>query len=118
MKVKDYDATITFYTQALGLKVGRTWGAEGSRAALLDTGSGDFIEIFEGSGAETDGDLIPHFALRVPDCDAVTEQVRTAGARIKTEPKDVDIPADPAYPVRISFFEGPDGEVVELFQER
>ena len=118
MRVKDFDKTLRFYSDVLGMPVAKAWGAAGSRAAMLDTGSGDYIEVFEGRTAAAESEQVLHFALRVEDCDAVTETVRSAGSRITTEPKNVDIPADPVYPVRISFFEGPDGEIVELFQER
>ena len=46
------------------------------------------------------------------------ERVRSHGGKIRTEPKDVDIPADPVYPARIAFCYGPDDEVIEFFQER
>ncbi|GEM_PF-6146594 len=37
-------------------------------------------------------------------------------AKVTVEPKDVEIPSRPQpTPVRLAFFEGPDGEVIELF---
>lgn len=119
LRVKDFDASYAFYTQGLGFTPAHSWGGEGKRAVMLDTGDGGYLEIFEGGDAvrQPDGAVL-HFALRTQDCDGVVEQARNAGARVTVEPKDVDIPADPPLPVRIAFFEGPDKEVIELFQMR
>ena len=47
------------------------------------------------------------------------EQARKAGAEVTVEPKNVDIPSRPAVaPVRIAFCKGPDGEIIEFFQNR
>ncbi len=121
MRVRDFDRSVSFYTDALGFRVGRSWGAENQRAVMIETGGGSYLEIFEGADADREAageSPLLHFALRVDDCDALLNAVRKAGAEITVEPKDVDIPSDPTYPVRIAFFKGPDGEIVELFQER
>jgi glyoxylase I family protein len=119
LKVRDFDASYAFYTQGLGFTAVHRWGGEGKRAVMLDTGDGSFLEIFEGGDAvgQPNGAVL-HFALRTQDCDGVAERARSAGAQVTVEPKDVDIPADPVLPVRIAFFEGPDREVIELFQMR
>jgi glyoxylase I family protein len=119
LRVRDFDASYAFYTQGLGFAPAHRWGGEGKRAVMLDTGDGSFLEIFEGGDAAHEpAGAVLHFALRTQDCDGVTERARSAGARVTVEPKDVDIPADPVLPVRIAFFEGPDKEVIELFQMR
>ncbi len=120
MAVKDFDASVAFYTKTLGFTVSRSWGEENERAMMLDTGDGSYLEVFERPNVTlpSDGGPILHFAIRVADCDALLETVRASGAEITNEAKNVDIPSDPAYPVRIAFFKGPDGEIVELFQER
>jgi glyoxylase I family protein len=118
MRVRNIEKSVDFYVNSLGLKKAKEWGEVGNRAIMFDAGNGNYIEVFEGLTEDRGSDQIIHFALRVDNCDQITEQVRAAGATITTEPKDVDIPTNPQYPVRISFFKGPDGEVVELFQER
>lgn len=121
MKTHDFDASVDFYTEVLGLARGAAWGAPGSRAVMLKTGDGSHLELFErapGKGETEELHPLLHFALRVADCDAVLERVRETGAEITTDVKNVDIPSDPVYPVRIAFFRGPGGEIVELFQER
>lgn len=119
LRVSDFDTSRTFYADGLGMKEVHAWGETGKRALMLDTGDGSILEIFEGRPmpADVEGSYL-HIALRTTDCDAAIEAARTAGATITVEPKDVDIPSNPEYKVRIAFFKGPDGEILELFQER
>ena len=115
----DFDRTHRFYTEVMGMTEAHVWQGANGRAAMLDAGEGAFLEVFEKqgwSGAEN-GSVI-HFALRTTKLDAVLNLVRAEGLEVTTEPKDITIKSDPPYPVRIAFFKGPDGEVVELFQER
>jgi catechol 2,3-dioxygenase-like lactoylglutathione lyase family enzyme len=116
IKVQDIEASIRFYTEALGFVYKTEWGQGAKRTVLLDTGDGNYFEI---TGGRTD-ELAPnghfaHIALRATDCDAVIAKVRAAGAEVTVEPKDVVLPSDPPLPIRIAFFKGPDGELIELF---
>lgn len=113
-----FDDVVAFYTGALGLRVRITWGAEPARAAMIDAGDGNYVEVFEKSReADTGETAILHFALRTDDCAAMTERARTAGATVTMEPKKVTIASSEGpIPVRISFFRGLAGEVVELFE--
>ena len=70
MRAKDFDASVRFYTEALGFKEAVRWGEADQRAVLLDTGDGR------------------------PEYLPVLAQVR------------------------IAFFKGPDGELIELFHVR
>jgi len=112
----DFDKTLTFYIEAFGFERKFGWGEAGSRAALLGTGDGNYIEIFEGRqpGDIAEGGLI-HYALRVSDTDGVYQKALKAGASTVMEPKDVDIQGDHVVHVRIAFVKGLDGDVVELF---
>ncbi len=124
MRVADFDRSVAFYGHALGLPAVREWkGAEG-RAVLLEVGKGAYLELFERGERDAPNGLpgnrqaILHFAIRTSNCDAAVEAARRAGAEVTMEPKDIDIPSNPILPARIAFFKGPDGETVELFQER
>ena len=119
IKVKDFDASVKFYREALGFFPVLAWGEGDGRAVMLDTGRGDCIEIFAGGGAEgkPEGAWM-HLALKCEDVDGVLEKVRAAGRRVTIEPKDVTIPGSFPLDIRIAFFEGPDGEVLELFHEK
>jgi len=116
----DFDKSLAFYTEVFGFRPKIGWGHKPERAVMLDTGDGNYLEIFEGKtveGQKPEGAII-HFALRVENCDAALERARTAGATVTMEPKTVEIPSYPTgpTPVRIAFVRGPDGEHIEFFQ--
>ncbi|MCA1596279.1 MAG: VOC family protein [Chloroflexi bacterium] len=120
LRARDFEATVRFYTEGLGFQRRYGWGEGDRRAALMDTGDGNYIEIFAG-GQRAAGDDGPegallHYALRVADTDSALARAVAAGARTTMEPKDVTLQGEPPVTVRIAFFKGLDGEVVELFQ--
>ncbi len=119
LRCSDFDRSVALYTQALQMRPAVAWGQGDKRATLLDAGGGNYLEIFSREPVDgiQEGALL-HFALQTDDVDAMTEAVRRAGCEITTEPKDVAIPSEPPLHVRLSFFTGPDGETVELFQLR
>ncbi len=119
IRARDFDASVAFYKDVLGFVERIAWGEAGKRAIMLDTGDGNYLEVFERPGQERASQeaAILHFALRTDDPDAVVERVREAGMNVTVEPRDVEIASRPQVtPVRLAFFEGPDGEVVELFK--
>ncbi|MDD4890487.1 MAG: VOC family protein [Phycisphaerae bacterium] len=121
VRTADFDATVGFYTQALGFRPTLAWGAPGKRAIMLDTGDGSCLEVFENAGQKPAADdaAIIHFALRTRDAKAAIERARRAGYAVTMEPTDLDIPSSPKpTPVRIAFCKGPDGVLVEFFQSR
>ena len=118
IRAYDFDASVRFYTEALGFTQKIAWGEGEKRAVMLDAGDGNYMEIFANGKHEPkpEGAII-HFALRTNNCDAAIERARAAGAQVTVEPKDVDIPSTPhRTPVRIAFCKGPDGEIIEFFQ--
>ena len=116
VRVKDFDRSHRFYTEALGFKERLIWGEGRKRCCLLDTGDGNYLEL-QGGDEPPPGGAILHIAIRTDDCDAAIERVRKAGAEITVEPKSVDIQGKPGpVSVRIGFFKGPDGEMIEFFQ--
>jgi glyoxylase I family protein len=119
MKVKDLDASIQFYTKVMGFEVKHAWGEGEKRAVMIDTGKGNYIELFANgpSGLRPDGHWV-HLALACTDTKSAIEKVRAAGYTVTMEPADIDIPASPVLPVRIGFFKGPDAELIEFFQTK
>ena len=102
--IEEYEKTVDFYKNIIGIPVARTWEA----GIMLDTGSG-IIEIFnDGDGALGKG-VIRHFAFATDDVDACAE--------VSIEPKNIEIASLPAFPARIAFCKGPLGEEIEFFQE-
>lgn len=115
----DFDASVRFYTEVLGFTKALCWQNGAQRAVMLDTGDGACIEMFSDTASKRgqEGPVI-HFALRTTKCDAIIERVRAAGMEITAEPNDVTIASDPPVDIRIAFFNGPNGESIELFQYR
>lgn len=121
IRARDFDKSRQFYVEALGFREKIRWGEAPKRAVMLDAGAGDYVEIFErphqGPAPEGEEPIILHFALRTDDTDAAIAQARAAGAVVTVEPKDVTIASTPGpTPVRLAFCKGPDGEVIEFFQ--
>lgn len=114
---EEFERTVGFYRDVLGLTVKRTWGKGTNAGAMLDTGSG-LMEIFANGERRLPQGAIRHLAFAVDDVDAVVTAVRKAGYSIIVEPKDIEIASRPPYPARIAFCVGPVGEQIELFQEK
>jgi glyoxylase I family protein len=124
-QVRDIEASLKFYVEGLGFVPKLSWGQGEKRTVLLDTGDGNYFEISGGGSDAPNGrplsaleGIFRHVALRTTDVDKATERARAAGAEITIEPKDVMLPSDPPTPVRIAFFKGPDGEIIEYFQNK
>ena len=120
LRAFDFEATLRFYQDGLGFVRTFGWGEGDDRAAMLDTGDGNYLEVFAG-GSRTAGEEAPegallHFALRTSDVDGDYARALAAGGRSHVEPKDVTIAGDYPVPVRLAFVKGPDGEVIEFFQ--
>jgi glyoxylase I family protein len=123
IKVQDYDAAVRFYT-ALGFTEKVSWGEGAGRACFLDTGDGNYVEIFGGGPAPAkrhpagDDAAIIHFAVRVNDCDAALRLAERHGATVTMPTKPVTINGSNGQkiPIRIAFVQAPGGEVVEFFE--
>jgi len=114
-----------FYRVTLGCAEKVAWRAAPNRAALLDCGNANYIEVFEDANyVPAANGAVLHFALRTTKLDEVAARVRAFGAKITMEPKDVTIAntstergaVSGPVPIRIFFCEGPSGEVIEFFQ--
>src|SRR3954468_21876973 len=120
VKTRDWDQTMRFYRDLLGFREKIAWRAAPQRAVMLDTGDGNYLEVFEDAAYEAspNGSVL-HFALRTSQLDHVAARVRDFGAKITMEPKDVTLSTtngQGSVPIRIFFCEGPSGEVIEFFQ--
>ena len=113
----DYEKTIRFYHEILGMPIVRTWGEGENVGIMLDTGAG-LMEIFANAASYPGQGAIRHMAFLVKDVDSCVEAVRAAGYEITVEPKDIMFKSEPPYPARIVFCIGPVGEEIEFFAER
>ena len=117
MSVRDLNKSIEFYVDGLGFVEKVSWGKAPKRTVLLDTGDGNYFEISQADKAQDfEESVFKHIALRVDDCKSAIELARAAGAEVTMETRDIDLSSEPSIPIRIAFFNGPDGEIVELFQ--
>ena len=103
----EFEKTLHFYQDVLGLEPVRSWGEGENAGAMLSTGDG-LLEIFA-SGKKLPQGAIRHFALRTERVDDCVAAVRAAGYPITVEPKDIVIASNPPFPARIAFCTGPVG---------
>jgi glyoxylase I family protein len=118
IKVADFDKSLRFYQEGIGMKKVFGWGTGDGRGAMLDMGDGNYFEVFAGGKprtAEVDSPIL-HVALRSGDPDGAYKKAMDAGAKSQMRPTDMTIPGDHPLKIRISFVVGPDGEVVEFFK--
>jgi glyoxylase I family protein len=125
IRTADWDKSQRFWREGLGFTPKVEWGEAPSRAVLLDTGDGNYLEIFERIPAQNilenekpsnDEGLILHFCFRADDCDAAVETARAAGGKVTVEPKFPDVFEKFGIKAKIAFIQGPDGEICEFFE--
>ena len=116
LKVSDLKRSVKFYTEGLGFVERISWGEGLQRRVLLDTGDGNYFELGQTSDPIREGGCFPHVALRTDNCDAALEAARAVGGVVTKGPKDVMLPANIPFKVRVAFIKGPDGEEIEFFQ--
>jgi len=116
MRVRDLEASLKFYKEGLGFVEKVYWGEGSGRTVLLDTGDGNYFEISQAEPGEG-GSVFHHIALRADDCEAALKAAVAAGAEVTMDLKDISLESKPMpLQLRIAFFKGPDGELIELFQ--
>jgi catechol 2,3-dioxygenase-like lactoylglutathione lyase family enzyme len=120
---RKYDASVDFYVKVLGLRQRVEFVHEGKRVSLLDMGSkGDYIEVFEAADKATDTDgRWAHIALRCDDVAGVLARVKALGHVVTMEAKTIELDTNAGpkpFVIHIGFFRGPDGELIELFEEK
>jgi glyoxylase I family protein len=119
--MEQFNKTVDFYTNLLGLKVLRQWGEGDDSAVMLEIG-GNILEIFATGQSGDQTGSINHFAFYTDDPAAWIEKVRAAGYLITQEPKKMDVTltganAGEPYPLFVAFCVGPIGEEIEFFSE-
>ena len=118
IQTTDYEASLAFYTEVMGMTEVVGFETGGRRAVMLDIGDGSHMELFEpipGTQPSNDatGNVVFHFALQTTDIKSALERVRAAGMEITVELRTTQLgPMN----VSLAFFKGPSGEVVEFMQ--
>jgi lactoylglutathione lyase len=119
LRVRDLDASLRFYCEALGMKLLRRKDYPGGQFTLAFVGYGDESETavlelthnWDGRCYEL-GTAFGHVAIGVDDIRRACDGLRARGARITREPG----PMQHGTTV-IAFVEDPDGYKVELIEE-
>lgn len=137
--VSDLEASTKFYTSGLGLTlrerfediVGRRTAGEfsfGVASVFLEAGEGRYVELHPaGQGTMAPpGFPLNHLALGVPDVDNSYARALCAGGSAfdipipdqhwDGTPLNVLMSGERPEPMRMAFLQGPDGELIELYQ--
>ena len=118
-KTDNWDESMHFYCDVLGFTPGAIASEKPPRMLLLQAGGNVAFELTEMDEKRTDAEEVnpPHFAhiaLRVTDTAALMDKVRDAGYEITMETRTIHVGDFHAV---IGFFKGPQGELIEAFQE-
>jgi glyoxylase I family protein len=122
IRTSNWDKSLQFYVGGLGFTQKIAWGEAPFRAVMLDTGDGNYLEIFERESAPDASILgsaepnILHLCFRADSCDAAVEKARAAGAEVTVEPKFPEPFEKIGIKAKIAFVKGPDGEICEFFE--
>jgi glyoxylase I family protein len=118
VRTPNWDGSLKFWLEGMGFHKKVEWGQAPTRAALLDMGDGNYLEVFEREALQNTEVEAPifHFCLRTNDVDASFARAVEAGATVVSEPSDPSVFAEKGMKVRIAFIKGPGGEVCEFFQ--
>ena len=117
LTVRDYERSVKFYCDGLGIEPAALWNNGDGHALILDMGKAT-LEIFDEAQAETIDQLEAgqrvsgqiRFALQVPDLQSAMERLLAHGATL-VHPPVVTPWGD--YNVRL---QDPDGMQITLFQ--
>ena len=122
IRTSNWDKSMRFYCEGLGFTQKIAWGEAPARAVMLDTGDGNYLEVFERESAPEASNIgsaepnILHLCFRADDCAAAVEKARAAGAEVTVEPKYPEPFEKIGIKAKIAFVKGPDGEICEFFE--
>ncbi|MFE5322198.1 VOC family protein [Paenibacillus sp. NPDC056579] len=132
IQAKDYQATIAFYTEALGFKVGHHWSLPSFRiteaAMLISPDRRTCIEIFDseavipaqGRKASSEQEIahgaLLHLAFYVDNVEEMYQHAIANGAEAYIEPGCLSL-GEPQLTVKNAVVHSPNGEVIEFIEE-
>jgi len=117
LTVRDYERSVKFYCEGLGIEPAAVWNNDGGKALMLNMGNAT-LEVFDERQAEVIDQLEAggrvsgqvRFALQVPDLRSAMERLLAHGATLVHPP--VTTPWGD-YNVRL---QDPDGMQITLYQ--
>jgi glyoxylase I family protein len=119
VRARDWEQSRQFYEELLGMPYVTTIETPTEKFVFFDIGNGSYIELFHPNastpapGSPSANDPVTHFALTTTNLNEVIERVRAANYKITIEPSNVMVDK---WDIVFAFFEGPNGESIELFQ--
>lgn len=123
LRVQDLDKSLAFYRDTLALSVRAAFTLNDQRFVMLELGNRSYLELVEVKRPVMPGgeaEVIWHFALRTDSLEKAFAAATQAGCEIYLPLQSLDLVNDVTgkpFPVRVAFFRGPDGEIVELLED-
>lgn len=116
LAVSNTERSVAFYT-AIGGKVTCKFPFGDAMIYMIDLGGGAVLEIipFLKDDSAQQSPRFAHIALECDDVPAAFKRLVDAGAKVKSEPGDLILAAEPPINACNAFLIGPDGEDIELF---
>lgn len=117
LKAHNFEESLKFYTEGLGMELLNGWGEGDGRIQMLDIGDGTILELFAGGAEHAEVGRYMHLAFKCDDVDAAFATAVKAGAKVKMEPSTVPLNSQPhPMTLRVAFVYGPSGEELEFFK--
>lgn len=123
LNTSDFEKSFKFYTECLGFTEYRRWisGDGKKQICLVDCGGGNKIELFSSAKARTmydeEAGNVIHFAFKVENAREWYRRALEFGCEVHMEVSDKVLPSNPPINAVIGFVKGPDGELIEFFEE-
>ncbi|MEM9345910.1 MAG: VOC family protein [Planctomycetota bacterium] len=125
IRTTDLDASVKFYTDVLGMRTVVAFSPDERSFVQLDAGDGSIVELMQDDKPvepAAERNVHWHYALRTTRIEEAMAEVEAAGMEITVPTKSVTLTNTATQPpsalhVKVAFFIGPSGEVVELFQK-
>ena len=107
----DIEGAVKFYTEVLGLEVMERFNNPGDEDYVFLKAGNIKLELMpvKSMGAPVG---FHHISFEVPDVDKAYEELKSKGVKILKEP------FDGGGGIRISFFEGPNGVRLQIYQRK
>ncbi len=111
VRTQNMEAMTTFYTETLGFPITKRWDDVDIIFINIGNTTIELIGSAKAPAPNTPAGGLDHLALHVTSVDDAYAELVAKGIRIRTEPRDFK-------DVRICFFFDPDGNVLELVEEK
>ena len=121
LQTRDWEESLRLYRDVLGMEFVTEFGSPDRPIVLLDMGDGSCMELFAptadapAGGSPGAQELVTHISFATTDARGALERVRQAGFEVTGEARDAQVGTIAAT---VAFFKGPNGEIIELFEDR